>query len=230
MKTRICTLLLILFAVCAFAQDDHLELRKGNKAYGKQNYAEAEKYFQQGLQKSPASLKSQFNLGDAYFKEKKFKEASGIFDKITKLKVNKDTLSAAYHNLGNSYLQQYLEDQKKAMPPAGMLHGSVPTAPDSSADQNVKTLQSAIDAYKEALIRKPTDEDTRSNLSYAYKYLKKEQNQQQQNKKNNKNKDKNKDKNQDKNKDQNKDQNKDNKKEDKDKDKKQNKNEDKNKQ
>ena len=178
MKKGLIFALLIFVCHWVNAQDDHIDLRRGNKAYEKQNYSEAEKHFEQGVKKKPNSLKSQFNLGDAYFKQKKYNEAASTFEKITKMKASNDTLSAAYHNLGNSYLQQYIDK---------------PNA-DSTGQQNIKTLESAIDAYKQALLRKPSDEDTRTNLSYAYKYLKKEQD---------KNKDQKKDQNKDK-KDQNK--------------------------
>ncbi len=185
MKKGLIFALLIFVCHWVNAQDDHIDLRRGNKAYEKQNYSEAEKHFEQGVKKKPNSLKSQFNLGDAYFKQKKYNEAASTFEKITKMKASNDTLSAAYHNLGNSYLQQYIDK---------------PNA-DSTGQQNIKTLESAIDAYKQALLRKPSDEDTRTNLSYAYKYLKKEQD---------KNKDQKKDQNKDKNKDKDKkDQNKD---------------------
>ena len=208
MKKGLIFALLIFVCHWVNAQDDHIDLRRGNKAYEKQNYSEAEKHFEQGVKKKPNSLKSQFNLGDAYFKQKKYNEAASTFEKITKMKASNDTLSAAYHNLGNSYLQQYIDK---------------PNA-DSTGQQNIKTLESAIDAYKQALLRKPSDEDTRTNLSYAYKYLKKEQDKNKDQKKD-QNKDKNKDKDkkdqnkkdQDK-KDQNKDKNKDKDKKDQNKD------------
>jgi Ca-activated chloride channel family protein len=90
-----------------------------------------------------------------------------------------------------------------------------------------KKYKESIEAYKNSLKLNPSDEDTRYNLAYAQKMLKKEEEQKKkdQDKKDNKDdKDKNKDKDKDKNKDQNKDQNK-----DKDKDKDQGKDKDKDK-
>jgi tetratricopeptide (TPR) repeat protein len=63
-----------------------------------------------------------------------------------------------------------------------------------------KKLEESIAAYKKSLLRNPTDEETRYNLAYAQKMLKKQQDDKKnnnQNNKNNKNKDKDKDKNKD---------------------------------
>lgn len=78
-----------------------------------------------------------------------------------------------------------------------------------------KKLEESIAAYKKSLLRNPTDEETRYNLAYAQKMLKKQQDDKKKNNQNNKdNKNKDKDKNKDKNKD---DKNKDKKDQDKNK-------------
>jgi Ca-activated chloride channel family protein len=64
----------------------------------------------------------------------------------------------------------------------------------------------SIEAYKNSLRLKPTDNDTRYNLAYAKQKLKEEQEQQQQDQNKDQQQDQNKDQEQDQNKDQNKDQ------------------------
>ncbi|MCE9539072.1 MAG: tetratricopeptide repeat protein, partial [Bacteroidetes bacterium] len=48
---------------------------------------------------------SSFNLGDAYYKQGKYEEAAEQFQLLTHRASSKDTLSKAYHNLGNALMQ-----------------------------------------------------------------------------------------------------------------------------
>jgi len=168
----------ILIAGCAFSQDDPYTIRQGNKSYEKGKFSDAEQSYMKSLQKNRDSYKGAFNLGDAYYKQGKFKEAINQFEQLTTKKVSKDTLAKAYHNLGNSYIQNY-RSQPKMM------------SNDSANSDKEKMLTNGIEAYKKALKNNPGDEDTRYNLAYASSLLKQQQKQNQQNKKN---KDQNKDK------------------------------------
>ena len=102
----------ILFVVCCLlsnvllAQEEKENIRNGNKQYKEKKYSEAEKNYMQALKKKNDSYHGAFNLGDAYYKQKKYKESAEQFEMLTGRKTNKDTLAKAYHNLGNSYLQQ----------------------------------------------------------------------------------------------------------------------------
>lgn len=196
MIARITYKLFFIAAVCiagySFAQEDHILIREGNKNYEKGKYSDAEQSYQKSLQKKNDSYKGTFNLGDAYYKQGKYKEAINEFQILSNKKTSSDTLAKAYHNLGNSYLKNYLSQPKMI-------------ANDSMSADREKMLTNGIDAYKNALKNNPNDEDTRYNLSYASRLLKQEQKQNQQNKKD-KDKDK-KDKKDNKDKD-NKDQNK----------------------
>jgi len=177
----------------SLAQDDPALIRQGNKNYEKGKYGDAEQNYLNSLQKNKDSYKGAFNLGDAYYKQGKYKEAINQFEQLATKKVSKDTIAKAYHNLGNSYIENYKSQPKMI-------------ANDSANADKEKMLTDGIEAYKKALKNNPNDEDTRYNLAYANQLLKQQQKQNQQNKKN---KDQKKDK---------KDQEKDNK-EDKDKDK-----------
>lgn len=87
------------------AQEEKKFIREGNKLYENKKYAEAEKSYQQSLKKNNNSYKGNFNLGDAYYQQGKYEEAAQQFQLLTHKGTSKDTLSKAYHNLGNALLK-----------------------------------------------------------------------------------------------------------------------------
>ncbi len=110
MKHRSITISLsaILLALCfqhAHAQVNSL-LRQGNSNYDKKNYGEAEKSYNQALDKDPDSYIANFNKGDALFKQGKYKEAAGYFNRASGLEKDRNKDEQGYYNLGNSYLKQ----------------------------------------------------------------------------------------------------------------------------
>jgi len=91
----------------AIAQSEERKLvKEGNKLYEQKNFDQAQKKYLDALGKQPNSFRGAFNLGDAYYKQEKYKEAASQFEMLTQQKVNDDTLAKAYHNLGNAYLKQ----------------------------------------------------------------------------------------------------------------------------
>ncbi len=102
----IVTLFLLLFpAITIFSQQEKQFIREGNKKYEDKKYNESELNYKLGLNKNKDSYKATFNLGDAYYKQGKYEEAAEQFQMLTHRASSKDTLSRAYHNLGNSLLQ-----------------------------------------------------------------------------------------------------------------------------
>lgn len=111
MKRIIVTLLLLLSASAMYAQKEKADIRKGNQLYQQQKYKEAEDAYKNGVAKKDQSLEGNFNLGDAQYKQKNFKDAQAQFTKIAETSNNKNVVAGAYHNLGNSLLQsKKLED------------------------------------------------------------------------------------------------------------------------
>jgi tetratricopeptide (TPR) repeat protein len=156
--------------------------------------------------------------GNKLYKEKRFKDADSLFRKG----METDTSSfKSVFNLGDALYQQGKYEEA-----ANYFNGIAQKNPDkllkAHAYHNMgncylsaKKYQESVDAYKNSLRLNPTDEDTRYNLAYALKKLKKEQQQQQQKKDQDQKNDKDKKNDQDKDKDKKKDENKD--KQDKDK-------------
>lgn len=167
------THVLLFFCITAWGQTDEQKLvREGNKLYNEKKFTDAEKNYLNALGRQPNSYRGAFNLGDTYYKQGKYKEASEQFEMLSTRKAGDDTLSKVYHNLGNSYLKQ-------------------------------KEFEKSINAYKNALKKNTSDEETRYNLAYAQKMLKQQQQKQDQDKKDKdkedeKDKNKEKDKNEDK--------------------------------
>lgn len=104
MKTLLFVLALA-FPFLNYAQSEKKHLKNGNEAYKKSDYIAAEKEFNNALGKNKDSYKGAFNLGDAYYKQGKYEEASNQFQLLTHRATSKDTLAKAFHNLGNSLLK-----------------------------------------------------------------------------------------------------------------------------
>ncbi len=134
----------------AVAQKESSDVRRGNSAYNKEKYVDAEVNYRKGLEKNAKSFSGTFNLGNALYRQEKYAEAVEQFQAAAALAgTDKGRIAAAYHNIGNSLLQ--------------------------SGD-----FAKSIDAYKQALRNNPNDNDTRYNLVYAQQMLKQQQQQQNQ--------------------------------------------------
>ena len=144
--------------------------------------------------------------GNRDFKKEDYKAAEIDYRKA----LVKDSLSfAAGYNLGNTLYRMEDKDQ------AGKIYGKLaeqaaasPYASDyyyntGNVAADSKDWQAAVDAYKQALLRNPSDMDAKENFIYAKEMLKNQQN--QDNKDNKDNQDNKDNRNQDQN-DQNQDQ------------------------
>ncbi|HDP74891.1 MAG TPA: tetratricopeptide repeat protein [Bacteroidales bacterium] len=99
-------ILLTGFTVYTFAQSEHKIIRRGNRAYSKNDYLESEVQYREALEKNKHSFKANFNLGDALYKQNKFLDSDSIFNSIN-LSVLSDTdKSMVYYNRGNSLFKQ----------------------------------------------------------------------------------------------------------------------------
>ena len=104
MKHLITFLLVILTLPALFAQDAKRYIHKGNELYRQQKYKEAEAAYRKAVAKKGQKVESNFNLGDALYKEKKFDSAGRNFSAIAATSTNPLLKAGASHNLGNSLL------------------------------------------------------------------------------------------------------------------------------
>lgn len=179
--------LLVLSPAVLSAQSDRSEVRAGNRDFKKGQYREAEIEYKRALLKDSASVTARYNLGNALYKASSYNEAELYFKGLG------DTLK----NLSRSKASDYF-------------HNS------GNLALQQKKYQEAVEAFKESLRLEPDNFETKSNLAYAQKMLKNQQQNQQQNQQNqqNQNQDQNNQNNQDQQdqqnqQDQNQDQNKD---------------------
>ncbi len=111
-----------LFYMCctgAYAQEKGY-IKKGNDLYQQQKFRDAEVNYRKSVAKQSQNLEGNFNLGDALYKQKKFIDAGQQFTKIATTANNKAVSAQAYHNLGNSLvenkkLEEGIEAYKKAL-------------------------------------------------------------------------------------------------------------------
>ena len=177
---------LLLSGITTSAQNPRKQIRRGNKAFEKGKFPDAEVDYRKALAVKPDYEKGKFNLGDALYEQKNMDEAGKTFKELAETSKNPSVKSEAWYNYGNTLLAQ-------------------------------KKYREAMQAFKNALLLNPKDQDAKYNYEYARKKMieqqKKQQNKKQQNKKNqdkkkndkkNKDKNKNKDKDKDKDKDKNK--------------------------
>ncbi|RXF67354.1 tetratricopeptide repeat protein [Arcticibacter tournemirensis] len=120
MKRSILIMIWVLQASFIFGQQVKKHIVKGNELYQQQNYKEAETNYRKSVDPKAHSIEGTFNLGDALYKQKKFAEAGEQFSKIAASATDKQVLSHAYHNLGNSLLsskkiEESIEAYKKAL-------------------------------------------------------------------------------------------------------------------
>jgi len=193
---------LIVGSVSAFGQKERKFIRQGNSLYKKAvensdstkidsvSFAKAEIDYRKALDKKPGDFKSQFNIGNSLFKQKKWAESSSQFEQILESAPSKEDKGKAWFNYGNSMLaQQKLDESIDAYKNALR---NTPT--DLEAKYNLEFARKLKQQQQQQQKNKDQNKDQDKD--------KKDQNKDQQNK------DQNKDK-QDQNKDQqNKDQNK----------------------
>jgi Ca-activated chloride channel family protein len=158
---------IFLMHTSAYSQSERKLVKDGNQMYKDKKYSDAEVNYKKSLDVNKDSKPAQFNLGDAYYKQGKYDEATKQFETLSSDgKLDKEEKAKAFHNLGNSYLQS-------------------------------KKYDESVNAYKNALKLNPKDNETRYNLAYAQSMIQQQQQQQQkknQDKDNKDNKDKKDDK------------------------------------
>jgi len=108
-------LMTILLPASVQAQQDKKSILQGNEYYRQQQYDEAAAAYQRSLGGSVESVVGNFNLGAAWYKQKKLDDAIQQFTDIAGSATDKTLKAKAYHNLGNALLEsQKLEESIEA--------------------------------------------------------------------------------------------------------------------
>jgi Ca-activated chloride channel family protein len=120
MKQLFIILIILLSGSQLFAQREKSYVKKGNDLYQQKRYKEAAELYSKAVEKKKESVEGQFNLGDANYKQKEYDKAVEQFTKIAESNKNKGIVARAYHNLGNTLLEnnkleESVEAYKKAL-------------------------------------------------------------------------------------------------------------------
>lgn len=98
-------LVLALFSTSLFSQNDHKDLREGDRLYRKKETVAAEEAYRKALEKK-ASPKAWYNLGNAVYNQGRFEESANNYQQsIDKLNPSGQKANA-YYNLGNALYQK----------------------------------------------------------------------------------------------------------------------------
>lgn len=172
--TYITVVLLSFIGLVSNGQSENKLIRNGNRSYDKGDFKAAEIDYLKSIQTDNHTYKGLYNLGDALYQQNNYIDATAVFDSVSSLKLNKQTLSEAYYNMGNSLLKL----SRDSLEIAG------------------QALPASIESFKNSLRINPNDMDTKYNLAYAQRLLNQQQ-QQQQDKQENQDQDKQEDQEQD---------------------------------
>ncbi len=103
-----------------FAQSLRGLVNDGVENYDKGNFSDAEVNFKKGVEKAPDNFQAKFNLGDAYFKQKRYDEAIKSYQSALPLARSNNEKAQVYYNVGNSLLKaqkikESIEEYKKSL-------------------------------------------------------------------------------------------------------------------
>ena len=127
MKNEIKSILILfsLMTIFLFPQSTNSQslrglVNDGVDQYKDGNYSDAEVNFKKGTEKAPDNFESQFNLGDAYFKQQRYDEAIKSYQSSLTMARNDTEKSKVHYNVGNSLLKsqkikESIEEYKKSL-------------------------------------------------------------------------------------------------------------------
>ena len=105
-KIIVVSLIFILISVgVSFAQHEKGDIREGNRLFKSEKFEESEVAYRKALDAQNSSIPGNFNLGDALYRQEKFEEAGKLFSDVSNKNASREVIAQAYHNLGNSFLQ-----------------------------------------------------------------------------------------------------------------------------
>ena len=103
-----------LLSVATFAQSKVKDyIIEGNKFYENGKFDNAEYAYKRAALEDPTSVKANYNLGNALFQQKRYKESIAHYSKSAEVATSKSDKHAALHNAGNAYLEE--QDYAKAV-------------------------------------------------------------------------------------------------------------------
>lgn len=98
---------IVLLSVIGYSQSKTKSyIIEGNEYYQKGKYDNAEFAYKKATMEDPTSVKANYNLGNALFQQKRYKESITHYKKSADIAATKNDKHLAYHNLGNAFMQE----------------------------------------------------------------------------------------------------------------------------
>ena len=94
------TLLMLMTAMAANAQNDRDYIREGNRNFRSGKFAEAEVSYRKSIEKNPRNPQAAYNLGNALFAQKKDSAAVVAYESGVQLETSAIRKAMGYHNMG----------------------------------------------------------------------------------------------------------------------------------
>ncbi len=113
-------ILFLFFSTVVFSQQKNAEqlerearenVREGNMLYNQLKFSEAEIAYKKAISKNPNYPKASYNLGNAVYHQQRNKEAVNQFELVEKTFTKKMDKAEAYHNMGNSFMNEKQYDK-----------------------------------------------------------------------------------------------------------------------
>jgi len=120
-------------------------LREGNELYNKKQYTDASVAYQKSLGQNTKYGKASYNLGNALYQNKNYKEAVPQYELTAQTAKDKFTKAEAYHNIGNAMMEQ-----KQYQPAVDAYKNSLRNNPnDDETRYNLAVAQKLLDKEKQ---------------------------------------------------------------------------------
>lgn len=160
--TILAVALLLVLAAPAGAQNERRNVRAGNRMFAKEDYRAAAVKYGTSVAEDTTSFAAQYNLASTLYRLQDFQGAGQALSAIKESVPREGTRAAARKDTGRE------GDVCDAMADYYYNAGDVAL--------QAKDYQSAVDAFKQALLRNPADLDAKENYIYAKEMLKNQQN------------------------------------------------------
>lgn len=96
---------LLILTSSLYGQKENKYIRSGNDNYYEDSYKDAEVDYMRALEKNPESVKGQYNLGGALYKQENFEDATKLYGNVASREADAETKAKAFYNLGNTYVK-----------------------------------------------------------------------------------------------------------------------------
>jgi tetratricopeptide (TPR) repeat protein len=106
MKKYLVFLAVVFSGVLSAQQKYDRDLPKGNEAFGKKDFSEAEADYRISHSRNPQTAAPAYNLGNAIYRQKQVAESESAYKSALEKARTHDEKHRAYHNLGNVYMTE----------------------------------------------------------------------------------------------------------------------------